>query len=45
MREVKPPDCHTNLSSLGKKGQVERGTIKEVYETLNYTFSVAEDLL
>ena len=42
-REVKPLDCRTNLSSLGQKGQVERGIIKEVYETLYYTFYVADD--
>ena len=42
MREVKPLDCRTNSISCGKRGQVERGIIKEVYETLYYTFYVAE---
>ena len=44
MREVKPLDCRTNSISYGERGQVERGIIKEVYETLNYTFSVAGDI-
>ena len=29
-REVKPPDCQTNLSSFGERGQEERGTLEEV---------------